>query len=71
MEASKTNRYIADRLKTLRIKSDLTQVELAEKAGINPNAYAKIERMERQATITTLEKIAKSLKVSSSDILPF
>ena len=68
---SKTNRYIADQLKALRVKRNLTQAELAEKAGINPNAYAKIERMERQATITTLEKIAKALEVHSSDILPF
>jgi transcriptional regulator with XRE-family HTH domain len=71
MEVSKTTRFIANRLKSLRSEHNLTQVELAEKAGINPNAYAKIERMERQATITTLEKIAKALKVSSSDILPF
>ena len=58
-------------MKNFRIKNGLTQAELAKKAGMNPNAYAKIERAERRANTDTLEKIVKALGVHSSGILPF
>ncbi len=61
---------ISDRLKKLRQSTGLTQLELAEKADINANAYAKVERGDQMPTIETLLKIAKALDVSSSDILP-
>ncbi len=49
----------------------LTQAEVAHKAGINVNYYAVIERGEKKATLDTLEKIFKVLKVKPSDVLPF
>jgi transcriptional regulator with XRE-family HTH domain len=49
----------------------MTQTEVAEKAKISTNHYAKIERGEVIATITTLERIIKSLGAKSSDVLPF
>ena len=71
MQSSKTTMTIAINLKTIRTKLGYTQSNLAEKADMNPNAYAKIERGERRANTDTLEKICKALKVKSSDILPF
>lgn len=65
------NKYIASRLRDLRVKKHMTQVQLAEKAGINANAYAKIERGEREAKNSILKKLVKTLGVHSSDILPF
>jgi transcriptional regulator with XRE-family HTH domain len=66
-----TTKYIADKLKNKRVMNGLTQLQLAKKADMNPNAYAKIERGERRANTDTLEKICRALKVKSSDILPF
>ncbi len=68
---SDTTIYIANKLKKQRAMNGLTQLQLAKKAAMNPNAYAKIERGERRANIDTLEKICRALKVKSSDILPF
>lgn len=62
---------IGKNLKKARQKNELTQVEVAEKTGIHPNYYAKIERGEVQPALDTLEKIFKVLGVKSSDILPF
>jgi transcriptional regulator with XRE-family HTH domain len=63
--------YIGERLKPLRHKLRLTQLELAEKADIDSNTYAKIERGDQTPSLETLEKIVKALGVKSSDVLPF
>ncbi len=70
-EELELKREIADTLKELRLKKDLTQLEIAEKAGINSNNYAKVERGERLLSILTLKKIVKALGIKSSDILGF
>lgn len=64
-------KHVAKALKEAREKGGLTQQELAKKAGINSNAYAKIERGSALPELDTLEKLAKALGVTSSDILPF
>ena len=66
----KTNNQIAQTLKKIRLQKDLTQAELAEKAGINTNYYAKIERGELKSSIETLEKLVKALGIRWRDILP-
>jgi len=49
----------------------LSQADVADKAGINSNYYSKIERSDLKPSIDVLGKIAKALKVKSSDIFPF
>ena len=66
-----TEQTIAKNLRELRKLKHMTQTEVAQKAKISTNHYAKIERGEVNATITTLERIIKSLGAKSSDILPF
>lgn len=67
----KTVMSTAAKLKKYRLERNLKQVEVAEKANLNSNYYAKVERGEAVVSILTLEKICKALKVKSSDILPF
>ena len=67
----KTSKQIAEKLKQVRLQKGLTQVELANKAGINDNYYAKVERGELKPSVETLEKIIKALGVRSSAIFPF
>jgi len=62
---------IGKNIKKARKAKGLTQVEVAEKVGIHPNYFAKIERGEIQPVLDTLEKIFKVLGVKSSEILPF
>ncbi len=71
MKINNMNKHVASKLKQYRLANGLTQAELAARAGINTNAYAKIERGERTAVVSTLKKLAKALGVKSSDILPF
>ena len=62
---------IGKKLKEVRLKLGFKQSDVAKKADISVNYYARIERDEENPTIETLEKITKVLKVKSSDILPF
>lgn len=62
---------IGDNLKKARLKVGLTQNEVAEKAGINVNHYARLERGEVTASLRTLKNLLKILKVKSKDVLPF
>ena len=63
-----TTQRIADRLRTIRTEKGFTQGEVAEKAAINTNYYAKVERGETTASIPMLEKIADVLGVDISEI---
>jgi DNA-binding XRE family transcriptional regulator len=56
--------------KEARNKLGLTQAELAKKAGVYPNTYAKIERGEQEPSFDTVKKLAKALGLKPSDILP-
>ncbi len=66
----KSHKIIGKNLKTARLNKNWTQVELADKAGINSNYYAKIERGDISPSYETFEKIFKALGVKSKDIFP-
>ena len=68
---SKATKKTAGNLKRIRLEKGLSQADLADKAGINSNYYSKIERSDLKPSIDVLGKIAKALKVKSSDIFPF
>lgn len=68
---AKTLSTIGDKLKAVRQEKNLTQLDVAKKAGINGNYYAKVERGEASLSVLTLLKLVKALGLKSSDILPY
>ena len=66
-----TTKKVAKRLKALRNDLHLTQADIAEKAKMSTNYYAKIERGEVRPSVDIYERLAKALKVTASDIFPF
>lgn len=62
---------IGKKLKDARKKLGLKQYDVAEKADISVNYYARIERSEENPTLETLERVLKALKLKSSDVLSF
>lgn len=66
-----TTRKVAKKLKSLRLDRDLTQADIAQKAKMSTNYYAKIERGEVRPSVDIYERLAKALKVTASDIFPF
>jgi transcriptional regulator with XRE-family HTH domain len=55
--------YIGDNLQKLRLRVALSQVELAEKAGVNPAAVNRIERNRVEPHMRTVRKLAAALGV--------
>src|SRR4051812_8742973 len=55
-------------IKTWRGKSGISQEELAWRAGLHRSYVADIERGARNASLQTIEKLAKALRVSLSTL---
>lgn len=66
-----TREQIGKKIKEIREKAKLSQVQVADKAGISVNYFARLERGEVNPSAEVLKSIAKSLNVKSGDILPF
>jgi len=61
--------YIGDNLKRLRTLRALTQVELAEKAGITQSTVVLIERNKSEPHMSTLRKLAEALRVDPAELV--
>lgn len=59
---------LGDRIRKLRKKRGWTQVEFAERVGIDRSFLADVERGKRNISILNLELIAKGLRVSLSQL---
>lgn len=57
------DRKLGKILKEARLKNKWTQKEVAEKAGVNANWYARFERGEENALQETRDAILKVLKI--------
>jgi len=58
------DKKLAKILKDAREKAGLTQAEVAEKAGIHFNYYARVERGEVTPRVDIVENIARALKIN-------
>lgn len=71
MISSRTLQKMGANIKNARLKANLTQIEVAHRADISVNHYARIERGEINLLLATLEAILKVLNARSSTILSF
>lgn len=62
---------VGKRIKELRHKLNISQEELADKAGIHRTYIASLEVGKRNISIVLLEKIADALEVSLSEFFDF
>lgn len=54
---------IGQRIRNYRIQQGLSQEALAENSGLHPTYIGQIERGEKNATLESVEKVAKGLSV--------
>ena len=66
-----TDKQIGMRLKQYRKDAKLTQVALAQKAGLNSNVVAKVERGLGEPTLATIKKLSSALGIKASDLLGY
>ena len=58
------------RIKALRAKRDITQVELAEKSGVTLGHLARMEVGYHDPKLSMLYKLAKALKCDPRELVP-
>ena len=56
-----SNFTVGSRLRDLRKERQLSQRELADLAGLSPNAISLIERDEQSPSVATLQRLAAAL----------
>ena len=57
------------RVRDLRIAQGISQEELAQKSGLHRTYIGGVERGERNISLVNIEKIAKALDLSLTDIV--
>jgi len=62
---------IGDRIRRLREKMDLSNRQLAMKAGLSQPVMYRIENGARKADIETIEKICRALGMTLADFFNF
>lgn len=60
---------LGGQLKAAREELGLTQAQVADQAGVNPNYYAVVERGEGNLSFDKLQRVMKVLKIQSLDVL--
>ncbi len=53
-----------------RFEMEMTQEEIAEKAGIHPTYLGSVERGERNISLENIIALASALKCSPKDLMP-
>jgi transcriptional regulator with XRE-family HTH domain len=57
-----------ERVREERLKQNLSQEQLASKAGVHRTYIGMVERAEKNITLENIEKISKALKLNLGDI---
>jgi len=63
----KLKNIFSNNVRKYRIKQNLSQEELAEKAGVHRTYIGSVERGERNITINVMEKICMALEMPIID----
>ncbi len=61
--------YIGGKLREVRTRRLLTQIELAEKSGVNPTTIVRVERNQVEPHFRTIRKLAEALDVEPTELL--
>ena len=69
MNENEFKKKIGLNIKSLRVKREFLQKDLADFAQLNTNSIGKMERGEQNFTISSLWAIAEVLKVEPKDLL--
>jgi transcriptional regulator with XRE-family HTH domain len=62
---------LGQKIKTLRNEAGLSQEKLGELTGLDRTYISDIERGKRNPSLKSLEKLAKALHISISDVTNF
>lgn len=67
--SSQLRTILADNLRAFRARQGLSQEQLADACGLHRTYIGSVERGERNVTLSTLEVLASTLKISVPRLL--
>jgi len=70
MEIQEQLKYIIEKIKAIRIKYGISQMELSLKSNLSQSFIANLEKGKKQPSVLTLIRIAEALKVSPQEFFP-
>jgi len=62
--------YIIGRIKEIRIKNGVSQMELSLKSNLSQSFIANLEKGKKQPSVLTLIRIAEALNVNPQNFFP-
>jgi len=63
------SKKLGDNLKKIRIKKDITQIEIARRLGVDRSFVSNIENGKNNPTLSTITNLAKALKIKVDELL--
>ena len=70
MDIGEKLQYIIDKIKSVRIKKGVSQMELSLRSNLSQSFIANIEKGKKQPSVLTLIRIADALEVNPQDFFP-
>lgn len=55
---------VGQRIRSHRLRMNMSQEELAERCGLHPTYIGQLERGEKNATLESIDRVARGLSVS-------
>lgn len=60
---------LGENLKRIRVKKNITQVEIAKKLGVDRSFVSNLENAKTNPTLATITNLAQALGVSTNELL--
>jgi len=70
MEIQEQLKYIIEKIKAIRIRYGVSQMELSLRSNLSQSFIANLEKGKKQPSVLTLIRIAEALKVSPQEFFP-
>jgi transcriptional regulator with XRE-family HTH domain len=70
MDIGEQLQYIIDKIKVIRQKKGISQMELSLRSNMSQSFIANIEKGKKQPSVLTLLRIADALGVNAQDFFP-
>ena len=70
MDIGEQLQYTIEKIKLIRVKKGISQMELSLRSNLSQSFIANIEKGKKQPSVLTLIKIADALNVNPQDFFP-
>ena len=70
MDIEEQLQFIIGKIKTIRVRQGVSQMELSLRARLSQSFIANLEKGKKQPSVLTLIKIADALKINPQEFFP-